>query len=833
MTNKQAESLEAMRSCLICQLCDRRMTKPATLLACAHSFCHNCILDFTENSWICPVKGCGTPVTMKGGSRESIKKNHLISAVVSSVQNIEQIIATAPANWWIGQQDNDGQEVSSAAVQFHDQEEEVVDFQMMMEEEDNDDDASSTTKEFIVTEATRRESNAAWNGMPSGGQQHTRTTMSLDQSLFPSDESPAKFHQKNAAAAASAAPPDFSCSPIAKQSSQPEPNYSPMPSICADDGGRQIATTTAAIELDRTVTTPAAAQKGDNEISSNNIQFEGGPRKLRSSHRKKRQQQQQQQQQTPISTPSDATSSGRKSLMDISTPTSKLDRAPTLVAQKIEGTNSSANIQLEGGPRKLRSSSSTRKKQRTPISTPSGMAPGRKSPRDATPSSKLDCALTAVAQNSDTNSANIQLEEAPSKLGSLRKKQRTPISTSSDPSPGKKASTDRKPRRATRVSFQQQPRVMLLNPSWTLSNAHSRCLRKCANDGSISMLKLHSDDASDNEDQFDSGLDFDSDEGRQLFLATLSSDRTSNCPPAPMSFYAISTEKDLSFTFGNEAITIPRSFPYYLAVACGLPIVDIDFLSSAANRKKRGANHQYYLFPSPRIADDGKRDNKKNNTQNDYLVLGASNYSWGTPEKARIASLDRHSLWQKEEGPHAQSDTLPPGIDLLRGYSVILLGEFDPPHHSRRTVAKRKRRRDSEVKGGYRTRGNMSLLLQLCGADVYDIDSVATTKRVKKGLSAKQWADIKVARPLGATEDSPIFEDALQSSIKKKGFSSNGIVIMVKEKSDSKLGDEFLDQLKSVVTVSQIPIVSSQWLLDSIGDFEVKGTSEYSTDGTM
>lgn len=751
---------------------------------------------------------------MKGGSRESIKKNHLISAVVSSVQNIEQIIATAPANWWIGQKDNDGQEGSNAAVQFDDQEEEVVDFQMMMDqEEEDDDDASSTTKEFIVTEATRRESNAAWNER--GG----RTTMSLDQSLFPSDVSPSKFHQKSTATAAAATPPpDFSCSPIAMQSSQPEPNYSPMPSICEDNDGRRIATTTAAIQLDRAITTPTVAQKSDNTTSSNNIQLEGGPRKLRSSRTTK------QQQQTPtISTPSDTTSSGRKLTMDMST--SKLDCAQTSVAQKSESTNSSGNLQLEGGLRKLRLSS-LRKKQRTPIFTPSDKTPGKKPPMDAIQSSKLDCALTAVAQNSDTNSANVQLKEAPSKLGSLRKKQRTP-------SPGKKASTDRKPRRATRVSFQQQPRVMLLNPSWTLSNAHTRCLRKCSNDGSISMLKLHSDDASDNDDQFDSGLDFDSDEGRELFLATLSSDRTSNCPPAPMSFYAISTEKDLSFTFGNEAITIPRSFPYYLAVTCGLPIVDIDFLSSAANRKKRGANHQHYLFPSPRTADDGKRDTKKNNTQNDYLVLGASNYSWGTPEKSRSASLDRHSLWQKEEGPHAQSDTLLPGIDLLRGYSVMLLGEFDPPNHSRRTVAKRKRRRDSEVKGGYRTRGNMSLLLQLCGAEVYDIDSVATTKHLKKRLSAKQWADIKGARPMGATEDGPVLEDALQSTIKKKGFSSNGIVIMVKEKSDSKLGNEFLDQLNSAVTVSQIPIVSSQWLLDSIGDFEVKETSEYSTEGTI
>ena len=54
MTPAQARSLTAMRACLTCHLCDKRFTEPATLMACMHSFCHSCILEYTEDNWYCP-----------------------------------------------------------------------------------------------------------------------------------------------------------------------------------------------------------------------------------------------------------------------------------------------------------------------------------------------------------------------------------------------------------------------------------------------------------------------------------------------------------------------------------------------------------------------------------------------------------------------------------------------------------------------------------------------------------------------------------------------------------------------------------------------------------
>jgi len=531
------------------------------------------------------------------------------------------------------------------------------------------DDNSSAARDYNIGD-NRRGNNASGQG--------GRKTLSLDQSLFPSDAS-AKLTSK------SAAPPEFSCSPIAIQSSQPEPDY--------DDD--DIQQTTTASQLDTF-----------------------------------------------------CLASARKSSSKPPPPTS-------------------GKVQLEMAPSKPGSSCETR---RTSISRP------------------------------------------PSNQWSSRK--------------------NLSPRNKSRVSFQQQPRVMLLNPSWMLSNKHTRCLRRCANDGFISMLKLRTNDAFDDVDEFDPGFDFDTNEGRDSFLAMLSSNRTDSRPPAPLSFYAISTEKDENFSFG-EAIIVPRSFPYYLAVACGLPIVDIEFISSAASMKRRGImHHQRYPFPS--LLDDKNETRGKKHSRKDCLVIGASNYIWDSPKKAHAAALDRHSLWQKEEGPFAHLETLLPGTDLLHEYVVLLLGEFDQPNHSKRTVAKRRKQRDSEIKGGgYCTRGNISLLLQLCGANVYDIDSVTASKHIKRGLTENQLQDIKNAQPscrYGSQESGPTLRDALLSMEESK--SPRKIIVMIKDKSEAKLGSEFLNHLHSVSSsakneILQIPVVSCQWLLDSVGEFHAQEIGGY------
>jgi len=414
-----------------------------------------------------------------------------------------------------------------------------------------------------------------------------------------------------------------------------------------------------------------------------------------------------------------------------------------------------------------------------------------------------------------------QLEVLP---GSSRKKkkQHTSILTPPDKSMLGKKKQSPKRLRTTRVSFQQQPHVMLLDPSWKLSNAHTRTLRKC-NDDFLTILKIPNEDAFDTTDEFDSGFDFDTKEGRDAFMAKLSSDRTANLPPAPLSFYAVTTEKDEELApFGS---VVPRSFPYYLSVACGLPIVDIEFLSSAANKKRQGTmSHQRYPFPHIPGADD-------TTDACPFLVLGASDHKWNVPQYAYKAAMDRHNLWQKEEGPNAKLETLLPGTGMLHDYSVLLLGEFDQPNHSKRTGVKKRKDRNSEATGvGYCTRGNITLLLQLCGAQVYDIDNVVTSKHIKKGLTEDELSSIKNAVSIDGN-DGETLNDRLQSASGEGD--TNKVVVMVRDRSDLKLGIELLNQLTDADKASQIPVVSCQWLLDCIGDFEgsAQETSAYEQSG--
>lgn len=445
----------------------------------------------------------------------------------------------------------------------------------------------------------------------------------------------------------------------------------------------------------------------------------------------------------------------------------------------------------------------------------------------------LQCDIASLDRKSGTNPSPAS-EQSPSIV------KKTPTSMTQQSGGASlmttmKTSPDPTPRRASRVSFQQQPRVILLNPSSTLSNEHSRCLRRCVNDGFISILKSPQHqllDASDYVDEFDSGFDFDTEEDRQFFLDLLSSNRSENRPPASASFYAISTERDMNFSVG-EAIIVPRSLSYYLSVAAGLPIVDIEFISSAASMKRSGTmSHQRYPFPYISISD-GKLAVSKKHSRSDYLVLGASNYTWDAPMKARDAAMHRHSLWQDEKGPHSKLETLLPGTDLLHAYSVVLVGEFDQNCHSKRTnVAKRRRHLESSKVSGsdYCTRGNICLLLQLCGANVYNIDCLMSSKQIKKGLTVDQLSDVKSAVSLGANiNNQTTLEHDLNDCLEGRSqHKPRNLLVMVKDSSDIKVGIDFLAQLN--LNGSVLPaVVTCQWLLDSIGEFEVKETTPYSS----
>ena len=372
-----------------------------------------------------------------------------------------------------------------------------------------------------------------------------------------------------------------------------------------------------------------------------------------------------------------------------------------------------------------------------------------------------------------------------------------------------------KSRRTQRVSFQELPKVMLLRSSLALKNTESRSIRKCIKDDMISMLKMQRDNVVE-DDNLDTGFDFDTEDGRGQFLSLLSSSKKGHSIPVPSLCFALSTEKEYAF---DEGVVVPRSFQFYLAVACGLPIVDISFLESHSKKKRLGVmNHQRYPFPT---IDEKKISQEEKATH----VIGASNHNWYAPQKSTAAAIERHSLWTCGEGIHASSDTLFPGTDLLQNFSVILLGDFDQPSVSKR-VAKKKAKSPETTSDGSRTRGNITVLLQLCGATVFDVTSLAATKHIKKGLSKTQLTDVAELSPLGHPDGSPLtLKDVVQSYFGSNGDTEGKVVAMVKDKSDTKLGTEFLAQFTSFASDSNdngiVDVVSCDWLFDCIGDFQV------------
>lgn len=373
--------------------------------------------------------------------------------------------------------------------------------------------------------------------------------------------------------------------------------------------------------------------------------------------------------------------------------------------------------------------------------------------------------------------------------------------------------TSKSPRRP-RVSFQPRPQVMLLNSSLSLSSKDSRCLRKLKADGMISILRLDETCA----DEFDSGLDFDAENGRELFLTTLSSDRTNNSISAPLRFYGIGTEKDEEFSMAADGVVAKRSFLFYVAVACGLSMVDIAFVTDMANKRAGNQSHSKYLHPSSLGANQRNRSAKKDDSSA-HRIIGGSNYNWYAPQRAYENAVERHAEWLNKEEEETADSVLLPGTDLLGQYSVLLLGEYDPANHSKRATAKRKKQQQH---GGRQdcTKGNVTLLLQLCGARVYDVGAVASSKCIRKGLSDKLEA-LKAITPLRSSNDKAT---SLADMLATTGDKT---LIVVNDRPSAKLGKEVLTAISGDLNLN-VPIVSSRWLLDSIGDFEVKQTADYS-----
>jgi hypothetical protein len=425
------------------------------------------------------------------------------------------------------------------------------------------------------------------------------------------------------------------------------------------------------------------------------------------------------------------------------------------------------------------------------------------------------------------------------------------------------AHTDNKKKR-NGVTFQTQPKILPLIPTSKWNTEHSRQLRKWITNGRASLLHISSIDPSSGSGSSsfrndgggiddEGGYNFDAEGVAESFLSLLSSSSSSSkndddddAAVPIMSYYAISTKKDPNFSFDKSVIVVPRSFMYYLVVACGLPIVDVDFLSAAVALNKRGRRNSP-ISMSTTTTTGGQRYPFPTN-DDPYFIQGATNHTWGAPIKARLAALERYTMWRDGVGPYAMSNVLHPGTDLLCKYIVILIGDYDPPaassSSSQQIRGKRKRgggkspanknTKNAEDDIGYRTRGNISILLRLCGAMVFDVSQIASSKLIQKGLNEDQLSIIMNTMSLGGDtihnndDDNivPTLIDILDSN--KRHPPPNNLLVMVKDESDiPTVGHKFVNKIMKMENnnLNVIPIVSSDWLFNSIGEFQVQNVS--------
>lgn len=106
--------LPAMRSALLdiysntltCSLCEGLFRTPH-VICCGHTFCQECIVDYSDNNYTCPVKNCGMSMTMGNGQHFS-SLNPALETSVDSWVNIIKTLERAPVGWWRHAGDIDG-----------------------------------------------------------------------------------------------------------------------------------------------------------------------------------------------------------------------------------------------------------------------------------------------------------------------------------------------------------------------------------------------------------------------------------------------------------------------------------------------------------------------------------------------------------------------------------------------------------------------------------------------------------------------------------------------------------------------------------------------------
>eukprot|EP00957_Ditylum_brightwellii_P157023 11950060-Ditylum_brightwellii.AAC.1 len=124
------------------------MTQPSTLGGCGHTFCSSCINFYSGKHDICPLPGCGIPLSLNSGGNKFVKINPQLNSVVSSLSCILNVLGRAETQWWKDPKKKEGEEEQ--------EEEEMVDLQSSSprEEDELQNDSSECNHDNHTTTTT-------------------------------------------------------------------------------------------------------------------------------------------------------------------------------------------------------------------------------------------------------------------------------------------------------------------------------------------------------------------------------------------------------------------------------------------------------------------------------------------------------------------------------------------------------------------------------------------------------------------------------------------------------------------------------------------------------
>eukprot|EP00557_Chaetoceros_sp_GSL56_P001205 CAMPEP_0176490512 /NCGR_PEP_ID=MMETSP0200_2-20121128/7912_1 /TAXON_ID=947934 /ORGANISM="Chaetoceros sp., Strain GSL56" /LENGTH=820 /DNA_ID=CAMNT_0017887827 /DNA_START=40 /DNA_END=2502 /DNA_ORIENTATION=- len=766
-TTSMAESLEELRSSLLCPICNNLMKDPTTL-SCTHSFCMECISN--QKAWTCVMPGCNMPVTLRG--KKSYIVNPQLSSVVSSLEVIQKTINSARPEWWkcssysqtmMSQHfggsphlaSNSGDAATGEESSCDEGENDKVvsfNFEINTERYHDDDDNNDNCEDSDATTLGNGQDEDSFLSpiLKRRKKSNNHGPAQIEHQGVDNDQRSDEYERKSSkdptldSDISSGIDPAGTVVPSSTPSSLQHRNHEKN----AKDANKKEKENSETSDSPKIIEnemfldnhTPSIDDNLNKSCSLPDISFHASPIAKESS------QVGSSQQQIHVQSPL------MKKIIDIVKETSI---GETECSSFIDGTIKECNTD-ENNIESIRHESTS-----TTLFNTDNMEDDVK-----------------LGSNDIPNSKSITVRESKD----IQKESDAAQSTKQPTSP--------------------IPMVFLLSPSSTLTLADQRILKKLIKKERLEMLHP----PSTHDDDLDFCFDFDSDHHDHhvdCFLQSLyTRDNTSHYPVEYS--YAICSNAEYQMF---EGYIMPRSFRYILAVACGLSIIDFSYLRQAANQSSFGTHYLY--APGSTMKDNNaaeiasfsrrKRSRGKDGDEGEvnYQIAGdVDSLEMMGPQRSRemmlqkLGQLDHDDFWCYNNG-------------LLDGYHVILNGDYDDPvtltsslgdGNDKLSGGKKGRKQEAKTLSAIvatdnqYTKGRVRMLLKLCGANVCDetrtIVSFTTGSKI-----------------LILTKDGAKHKECVKSVL-DTGYRPKELV-------------------------ESAPIVGLRWLQDTIAEFKVKNIHEY------